>query len=229
MKTSALLLRLLLIATLTAQLGTFSVAAEPAPTSENNAAAPSAQPPVPINLSFPGGTLSQLLSVLSQEKNLTFNLIGAGSPADFETALPPFSLHNVNGVIIAEVLRGLLQSRGYNLQISPIDGNSVTCVLVPLPENNPADPFMQDQFQSFELSPYLVNFSVDQIVDAIRSAWELNPAHPRDSLRVKFHPGTGILLVSGPMKAVAMTQDIISNLRRDTPPKNEGRSPAAKP
>jgi hypothetical protein len=170
--------------------------------------------PWTFSIDFPGGTLKQVLTPLAGPDGVSFSLIGSGEPADFATELPPFSLHNANLITVAKVLGTLLEARGFQLRVIDDSGpSSVVCVLTrrdtPKPEKRPP----QTLFESFPLGAFLGEQSIDDIVGAIRTGWELDPAHDRDALRLKFHPPTSILLVSGPPEAIMVATKVISQLK----------------
>ena len=87
------------------------------------------------------------------------------------------------------------------------------------------------RFQSFQLAPYLEFQSVDDIVGAVHAMWALDPMRSPEALRVKFHPPTGILLVSGPSEGIQMVEVILRQLRRSSeqaPRPNPAPAPAEK-
>jgi ribosome recycling factor len=98
----------------------------------------------------------------------------------------------------------------------PSDVNSVAVVLGRNEPARPRTPLPID-FESFQLAPYLRDQSIDDIVEAIRASWELNPRNDPNALRLKFHPPTSILLASGPRDALNMAGKIISQLKISHP------------
>lgn len=175
-----------------------------------------------VNVDFPGGPAGQLFSQLNQDKNSGLNIIGEKS--DLAIELPAFSIRNADGPSLAGALDGLLRQRGYALQggAKPATGLSPVYFIRKLyPQENGG---VSTQFQSFQLAPYLEHQSVDDIVSAIRTAWELDPASSPSALRVKFHPATGILLVSAPQFGTQVVQTVLGQLRKkvdSAPPRLE--------
>ena len=167
-----------------------------------------------VNLDFPGGSLSKLLATISKAHEVSFNIISAGNPTDLATEMPPFSLRNAPLATVAEVIHQLLYPRGLDLKYVGGETNSVVCVVSwrEMPDASKHPP--ATEFESFQLAPYLAEQSVDDIVGAIRTAWELDPAHDRAALHVKFHPGTSILLVSGPHDGISLALSVIVSLKR---------------
>ena len=186
---------------------------------------------VNFNVDFPGGPVSQLITALSKIEGVSLNIIGVDETADFSRVeLPAFSLRNVNLITLTEVLRSFLEPRGFDLR--PVGGspnpNSMVMMLkrieAPKPPKHPPT-----EFQSFRLSPFLEVQTVDDIVGAIRVGWELDPAHDPKALNLKYHPGTSILLVSGPSDALRVTESVVRQLKfnPEVPPKSGQKTPPA--
>ncbi|MEO6246427.1 MAG: hypothetical protein ABIQ12_13415 [Opitutaceae bacterium] len=167
-----------------------------------------------------GGPLSAFLAAASKDHERTINLINAGDAADLETPLPPFVLRNVTWGTVLSVLDNFLQPRGLNLRFvggdhpDPNHAKSVVCVLRHAENSPDANRPPQPVFESFQLGEFITaEQTVDAIVDAIRTAWELDPAHDAAALRVKFHPATKLLLVSGPGPAAGIAKQVVARLR----------------
>lgn len=179
--------------------------------------------PKSVNLDFHGGPLGSLLVLMSRE-NSGFNVIG--EKVDLNVELPPFSLRNANPTSVATAVGGILMPRGYMLQ--PAGGIAVGQLPVYYLRKLSPNEVQQaglSQFRSFQLGQYLEQQSVDDIVGAIRAAWELDPAHVATALRLKFHPPTGILLVSGPTEGVYTVETVLTQLRRGPDAAKSGPKP----
>ena len=166
-----------------------------------------------FSLDFPGGSLRAFLAAMAKIEGVSLSVIAAGEQSDLETQLPPFSLKNTTVMTTVQVLSRLLQPRG--LDLSPMSSDpSVVAVLsrrdAPKPGAIRPPPTM---FDSFPLGTYLAEQTIDDIVGAIRAGWELDPSHDKEALRLKFHPGTSILLVSGPPEAIQIAGKVISQLK----------------
>ena len=181
-----------------------------------------------ISLDFPGGSLAKLLSTVSQAREVSFNVIGADDSAGFDAELPAFSLHNANLETLFTVLHQMLGVRGFKLEpAGHLDGNSAVCVLRRAETALVIKPPPSTYFASYQLAPYLKDQSVDDIVGAIRTAWELEPSHDSNALHVKFHPGTSILLVSGPVDGINLSRDVIAHLKHAPEPQPKSPPPEA--
>lgn len=169
-----------------------------------------------ITVNFPGGPFSALVSATEKSSPGAFNVVG--EKADLAIELPPFSVRNADVSSLAAALTAMLQPRGYMLASNGRTQNQSSVFtlrkITSLEAQNIAD--RPSLFQSFQLAPYLQNQSVDDIVGAVRTAWELDPKHSASALNVKFHPPTGILLVSGPGDATMVVQTVLRELRRST-------------
>ncbi len=168
-------------------------------------------------LDFKGGTLADFLEA-AKASGSSFNLVAHRE--HLMVAVPPFSVRNVEPAALAQALDHLLRS--YGLAVSSFIGSptsqpifTVTATQRPHPNN---------LIHAFQLGPFLDSMPVEEIVSAIRTAWELTPGWAPDELVVKYHPGTKLLLVSGPREAVEMADLIV---RRLAP--NEIQPPAPEP
>ncbi|MBC7365728.1 MAG: hypothetical protein H7343_02765 [Undibacterium sp.] len=159
-----------------------------------------------VTVDFPGGSVAQLVAQLRQSDGTTFNLIGEKSFQ--EAILPKFTLSNTDLSSMALALNTLLRPSGLTINLS---GNNIF-VLTKSPFTpssfQPAPP----TFQAYQLSAYLSTVALDDITDAINTAWTANPAHEAKALTFKFHPATKILFVYGPTEAIAMATQIIPQL-----------------
>jgi hypothetical protein len=175
--------------------------------------------PKTITIDFPGGPASALIAAVAKlDRENGFNVIGEKS--DLAIELPPFAVRNADPSALAAALNGVLQARGYTLapngRVAP--GHSPVFTLRKLSPFE-VDHRLMGEMQSFQLAPYLGQQSVDDIIGAIRTAWELDPTRAPTALRLKFHPPTGILLVSAPRDGIAIVMTVLKELRRsETPP-----------
>ena len=169
-----------------------------------------------LSFDFPGGPLSKFLALIAKADVVSFSIIASNDQADLETILPPFALHNVPLGTIRHVLHNLLLPRG--LTLNPAEGGNdqqmvgVLARLAPAAAKSAPPP---PQLKSFQLGEYLSKtLSVDDVVDAIRTAWKMDPARIDGDLQIKFHPATKILFVSGPEPAAFIATQVIEGLRK---------------
>jgi hypothetical protein len=128
--------------------------------------------------------------------------------------LPAMSLRDVAPTAVASALNNVLSRNGLNVaKESGSVGPRNTEVFV-LYRRRPELDRGPTAFESFQLAPYLEFQSVDDVVGAIRSAWELNPANQADALQVKYHQATNLLLVSGSRDALATAAKVVDTLKR---------------
>jgi hypothetical protein len=169
-----------------------------------------------FNIDFPGGTIREFLSV-TMKTPASISIISAGEASDLDTPLPPFALRNTNAIVTLQVLARLLMPRGFDLVPMDSGPNSAVAVLSRHQDRKPVVRQAQNDFESFQLAHHLQDQSIDDIVGAIRAAWELDPQRDPNGLRLKFHPATSILLVSGPRDGLNMASKIISQLKQRPP------------
>ncbi len=67
-------------------------------------------------------------------------------------------------------------------------------------------------FEAFQLSPYLRDQSVEDIMDAIQVAWQTEPSHSPAAFRLKFHVGTKQLFVYASKDALEVIRSVITHL-----------------
>jgi hypothetical protein len=168
-------------------------------------------PATTFSIDFPGGTIRHFLNAVSKIDGVSVNII-ADEADDLTTPLPAFSLRNTNAQTVLQVLMRLLEARGFSLTPVGMEANSVSAVLA-RKKPSPPQRSSPSQFESFQLAPYLADQSIDDIVGAIHAAWELDPQHDANALKLKFHPATSILLVSGPGEGLSTAAKIISQLK----------------
>lgn len=203
--------RLPLVALMVCALG--ARAAERTPAEPLN---PAESAPRQFSIDFPGGTVRDFLTAVSKNDGVSISIIAASDPADLGAPLPPFSLRNINTMTAEQVLARMLNARGYDLTLVSGDpySNSVVAVLSRIEKKPVVVRMPSSRFESFQLGPYLADQSIDDIVGAIRMAWELDPQHDPKALNLKFHPQTAILLMSGPPEGLELAMKIISQLKR---------------
>jgi len=186
--------------------------AEPAAAKPPQSAKATAQPfanadPRVFTIDFPGGTVTDLLAAVAKT-GASFNVVG--EKADLMTEIPPFSVRNVTAEILAPALNQLFAPRGLFLGNTSNFSNQVYL----LTKKRPDQPSRPTFFNSYQLSPYLAQQSIDDIVDAIQSAWALDPSIKATSPQLKYHPATSILFVSGSSEALGTAQQVIYSLKR---------------
>lgn len=167
-----------------------------------------------VNIDFPGGTAAAMLTAIEKAGG-GLNILAEAD--DLRIEMPRFTLRNADPSSFATAVDNLLRPRGYSLQGGGRSGAQQVPVFVLRKLNQNERYNNESQFQPFNLGPYLEYATVDDIVGAIRTAWELDPVRPPTALRVKFHPPTGILLVSGPSQGIQMVGMLLQQLRRTEP------------
>ena len=179
--------------------------------------------PYLLNFKSNGGPLSALVAAASQSGEMSFTVINAGEPADLETPIPAFELRNANWGTLKGVLEEILFAQGFQLTLAgsdtpnPAESKSVVCVLRRVKSSPEEKRIYPSDFVSFQLAEHIFEGqSAEVIVDAIRSAWELEPNHDPNALRVKYHPATKILLVAGPGPATNIARQVVSGLRKNS-------------
>jgi len=176
--------------------------------------------PATISVEFPGGTISQLIAAIAKGQSGPMNIIG--EQKDLATVLPPFSVQNAHPQLFAQALNQLLEAHGLVLTGgAPTSGTREVYTL----RRNPGMNRYLSAFASIQLAPFLEHQTVDDIVQAIHLAWELDPTHDSNSIRLKFHPATTILLISGPQEAIEIANQVVmGTLRRATEEKTKGNA-----
>lgn len=180
-------------------------------------------PPL-ITVHSKGGPLSGFLAAASSLKGISFTLINAADPTALEAPIAPFELTNANWGTVINVLSTFLMSRSLELRVvggdnpNPAEAQTVVCVLNPTDASRAAGHrATQSEFESLQLGEHLdATQTIEVVVDAIRTAWELDPARDPAALRLRFHPATKLLLVSGPAPASLIVRQVIGGLQKKT-------------
>jgi hypothetical protein len=186
-----------------------------------------AEDPVPlINIDFAGGSVAQLVTAIAKTNSGVFNVLGEES--ELQTRLPPFSVRQVSPSALGQAIAQLMTPHG--LMLWTVD--RTTFVL----RRDPNFAFQQNQidqrasqFASIPLSAYLEEHSIDDIVGAIRTAWELSPLHNPADLQIKFHPPTKLLLASGSVDAINIVHQVIATLAQNQKAPSKSDAPPAAP
>ena len=176
---------------------------------------PSITQPFLLTIGFPGGPISEFLKTLPSESRFNFNLVG--EKADLATELPPLSLKVINDEALAHALNQVLASRG--LVITPSSGASdgystrSIFVLKRIVDPDAGKPASEPRFRSYHVGDILLaKQSIDEITSAIHAAWEITPGSKPGQLILKYHPGTSLLLVTGPEPAIKTTENVLATL-----------------
>lgn len=192
----------------------FAIAAAVASGADNSPAVSQASETFTVD--FSGGSLAQLLAQLNSTQNWSVDIVGAKEDLDAAT-LPPFSVHHIRRAEFMGMLANILSKRGF--QFDPSSPN--VAVL------NRREPNAGGDFVSQDLSPFLNTRSADDIVDAIRTACAMYPASNGRELKIKYHPQTKLLLISGNGWDVMIAMRVLNSLIPQ--PKGEKLNPNAKP
>ncbi len=202
-------------------------AAPPLPAAPAASAAPGPDRPEPrLSIDFPGGSLGDLIALVEKTNNdVSLNVIG--EKGALATEIQPFTVKNAYRDGILRAIGALLRDKGIRIEqvdrgifIVSTDGAKDRRPAHLSPDEVLAVRRTQTIFDSFQLGSYLDDQqSVDNIVDVIRTAWTLNPAHDVNALQIKFHPATKLLLVSGPPDAIEMTRQVIRSLHENRMPR----------
>ena len=178
------------------------------------AAEPASTPPTPlprvarpgtltVDVNFSGGTLAQFVAQLRASDGTGFDLLSDTSLS--ETPVPLTKIHNIDLAALTSALNQLL--RAHNLTISAVPGNILVATKATV-----YTPIPGPTFQAFQLAPYLTTLGIDDITDAITSAWTADPKRDPKALIFKFHPATKVLFVYGPSEGITMAAQIIPQL-----------------
>jgi hypothetical protein len=179
------------------------------PSTVNLAQRPATSTPT-VSIDFAGGSVADFLAAL-KKSGTNFNLLA--NPEDLATPLPAFSVRNTLPTQFARALSQLISGRGFSIEQSGSGPIGLDPVFVLVRQS----PTAHVSFESFQMESYLQKQSIQDIIDAIRLAWSMNPAHRPDDLQLKFHPATKLLLVAGPSEAIQQAKQIVSSLNPPPP------------
>ena len=195
-----------------------STASKP-PTPTTEAASPSTNAtPKLITFDFPGGTVAELLTGTGFSSNASVYVINPNGisvtgakvinepSVDTTTVVPPFSVRNATPDDLVRAFNAAMAPYGLRLITN---GTSFLLMM----SKRPDQPSRPSFFNSYQLNPYLEQQSIDDIVDAIQTAWALDPAIKAASPQLKYHPATSILFVYGSPEALGTAQQVIYSLK----------------
>ena len=166
---------------------------------DNRPVPPASATPAFVDIDFPGGSLAQLFEMLPK----TYRINIVGPKAYLAAPLPPFSVHLEHSGELLNLLALLLDSDGFRL--API--SETTAVL------SKHDAGSNGEFVSRDLSPFVdAQRSVDDIVDAIRTACAMTSSADPSALKIKYHPKSGLLLMAGPESELKVATRVIDGL-----------------
>jgi hypothetical protein len=182
---------------------------------------PSIAEPPGFTINFTGGTIAEFLTQLPQNRrSMVFNLVG--EKTDLQTPLPPLNLKVSSPGTLALALNSVLNPKGLAIGLSQsgvtdFSGRDTVYVLQKFSEPDASLLPGTARFRSYDLSNYLdEKMTVDQITQAIRTAWELRPDNKQEDLRIKYHPGTSLLLINGSESAIKTAETVLSSMRSKT-------------
>ncbi|HLP10192.1 MAG TPA: hypothetical protein VK178_18665 [Opitutaceae bacterium] len=180
-----------------------------------------------VNLKFPGGSVADLVEMVRQGGGLTFNLIG--ERADMATALPPFELRSADNEALANAVSMLLRNQGYTVSKAGNANHYSAPIYVLSRQPGPVGGPPTSWLKSYPLRKLAPGADETAIAAAIQAAWALDPQHDPKELRIQFHPGTQLLLVSGSGQACMVADEIVRALSAPAPESPAAAAPAAKP
>lgn len=180
--------------------GTFAIAAAIALGAESSPIASEA--PDTFAVDFSGGSLAQLVAQLeSTPPHWSVDIVGSKADLDAAT-VPPFSVHHIHKDQLMGLLANILPKSGFMFAPFGPEG-----AVLSRREANGASNFV-----SHDLSPFLNTRSVDDIVDAIRTACSMNPSPNGPELKIKYHPRTKLLLISGNEQDIGIAIRVLNSL-----------------
>jgi len=179
------------------------------PLSPSTASLTTPKPPPTVSVDFPGGTIAQLVAVLTKSGS-GFNLIGDSD--DLTTVLPAISVQNANVYDFAQALDAILRPHGLSL-----GGDWNSNIFAVEKRQAEVNRGPGDLTRSYPLTDELKTHSLDEIEAAVRAAWQLDPTHDAKALRLLFDAATKLLLISGPPEAVHIAFDVIGHISAPRP------------
>lgn len=95
----------------------------------------------------------------------------------------------------------------------------------PQPPQAPVEPAPPRAVFFFSLDPYLERFTVEDIITAVKTGWDLDGKKDRPTL--KYHDQTKLLVASGDPSQVEMIKSVLANLGRSVSKPATPPTPAA--
>ena len=162
---------------------------------------------VGFNIKFPGGTLEQLVTQLTDNGKSPFNLVG--DKAYLSVAIRAFTVRNASPVDFAQALSFLLAAQDVTISATGNDEHFQPIFFIKSKKNeHPAT-----EFTCYNLIPWLEKgstgapssgskrtkvYTADEIVKILTDAYEFQRGGPStDDLRFRFNPETKLLFITG--------------------------------
>jgi|GEM_PF-5501826 len=173
--------------------------------------------PKSISVDFPGGSLADFLVALSKSGSEPFNMI---APSDaLALTVPQLSVRNVSPHNLALALDQLLVGYLIDFPKGEYEREGTPIFTIRADPSHRTEPKPErpkpERFMSYPINRYVLNqIPINQVIEAINTAWTLDPAHKSEDLKLKYHAATGILLVSSREESALKTADqVIGSLR----------------
>jgi len=204
------------------------------------------QPLTRFDIDFPGGTPAALAAAIQKASGKHLNIVIPPESADAQ--LPPLKMSNIDVLSLFRALEiissrqisapdvdsnGLLSTSNsyrnigysftasFSLREDPVTDDTVWAFRA---DRLPTSP---TEVRYYSLDTYLSRgFSVDDIITAIRSGWEMQPSTKDDDdhPKLSFHKETKLLIVVGDQYRQAIVMQVLNRLPASNATPNEVQS-----
>lgn len=159
-----------------------------------------------FTLEFPGGILAELLELAQQASPEPINIIDPGQAGDI--AVPPLKLHAVNPSHWWAIVNhlGKVNVNG-RYALERVTENTWALV-------TPEPPAQQAKGEAafFPVGRLLEEHTVDDLITAVSTAWEMLELPESPTSHLRFHEDTKLLIVTGDASTVALVESALKAL-----------------
>jgi hypothetical protein len=161
-----------------------------------------------IDIDFPGGTIPQLLKAIERTNEIKPNVIVSEKASNVK--LPPFSLRSVSLMEAIRALEGLREIGSQVLEVKALH-NVLTVSTVdvgPPPKKAPSR-----DTRVFDVSQVLTgDCTIEDIVIAITTAWEMRSKTMAHDADLKYHTETNLLIAVGTREDLNLAHNVLMEL-----------------
>lgn len=154
-----------------------------------------------LKVDFPGGTVSELVEALNATNRGRLNLIVA--PAAVDLPVPKLKLRgaSTHGLTLA---RNAVLPAGSHVQFAA--GHQTTfggdpVMTISAPPASPSKLEYRISTQTFSIATIVNKIPAEDVADAVMTAWSLDDLHRPEDMKLKLHPATKILTMTGPERS----------------------------
>jgi hypothetical protein len=190
---------------------------------QRRAAVAAAYPEKRYDLEFPGGTPTQLVAAIRKASEGPCNLVIATDAA--KLPLPPLSLDSTTTPEVLMALAQTLNNAGTAHLSVQVHGSTVketTVWTLNRSNRNESPPLLSCQVTNIEF--LLAAYTVDEITNALATAWKLQGGEPP---KYSYDKATGLLMVAGDGRQLELVNNVLQQMNEGAKKRMRDKSASA--